>query len=380
MKKVFMIAMLVWAAIGFSHAKLLTEFEMTTFIQENKSSLQTLAQKENYHMGYAVVEFAKQQMVRREFGKDLEGEKRKREHLGNVITSALHGIGFGGISTTNVANDGERRSAYLALYAISINLPQLGNDFKTTSSGYIYSEHINECRKVFHAAKKVGELFLPNDCDRCNDFLDLLNEIKKPCGADFIVRDLEDFSKSYYYQESLSDALEECEARLKETSAKNEEKLTAVRRLIEDFELPGKKVPTLIPDINKLGTNSDLKVFFKEKFPGPLGGKRSDEVKKELFAHVYQMVCEETRNVLFKDNVSLGMVSLIFNSCTHFQDLENIIFPYSYDKIISSFLENLGFTKKILVELNVFELSRSALDAEVLRLQGIHSAAGAPVV
>jgi hypothetical protein len=168
-KQFFSIALLVCFFGGVSHADLLTETDMTTFIGTHRELLQEFAKKNNYHMGYAVVEFAKQRMVSKEFGEDLRIEGENRLYYGKVIMSALHGIGFGGISTTKVANDGERRSAYLALLAVGINLPPAMVTTDLSNNKILdttYQNHMAECRRIKDLAFKE------------NDFLEKINKIQ----------------------------------------------------------------------------------------------------------------------------------------------------------------------------------------------------------
>jgi hypothetical protein len=107
-----------------THARLLTPTEMQDFMGAHKGEIDAIHQKHGLHRGYCVVELAKQRMLNNEFSK--EDRFKACSYYGNVILSALNGVGFGGLSKTNqVASVSEHRTTYLALYALGLNLAEI---------------------------------------------------------------------------------------------------------------------------------------------------------------------------------------------------------------------------------------------------------------
>ena len=154
--RVLLFVFILFSLKNSCQANLLTDQEMADFVDQHRPFLVQLQEKEKYHMGYAVVEFAKQQMVRPDFGDDLEAEEKERVFYASVIVSALRGIGFGGISQTKKASPSETRSAYLALYAIGLNLPDFESYFDIKPKKQTEKDHFSSCQKIVEWGKLVS--------------------------------------------------------------------------------------------------------------------------------------------------------------------------------------------------------------------------------
>jgi predicted RND superfamily exporter protein len=77
--------------ISSVQARLLSESEMTDFIDNNEENISHLQKQYGIHKGYSVIEVAKQEIIKRTTSKEY------REKCKDIIFSALNGIGLGGV-------------------------------------------------------------------------------------------------------------------------------------------------------------------------------------------------------------------------------------------------------------------------------------------
>ena len=153
-----------------THARLLTSTEMRDFMGAHIDEIDAIHKRDGLHHGYCVVELAKQRMLKDEFSG--EDQLKVSSYYGNVILSALSGIGFGGLSKTKkVANIAEHRTAYLALYALGLNLAENLDDVSLlpVTEACDYKSHYQACNDFI----RLGYM-IQNDSSRSSAASDIL--------------------------------------------------------------------------------------------------------------------------------------------------------------------------------------------------------------
>ncbi len=138
--------------ISSVQARLLSESEMTDFIDNNEENISHLQKQYGIHKGYSVIEVAKQEIIKRTTSKEY------REKCKDIIFSALNGIGLGGVDETKKANPAECRFAYLALYTIGINAQKLdANTLLPYIDGAsdVLAQHREACNDIIKLAHAI---------------------------------------------------------------------------------------------------------------------------------------------------------------------------------------------------------------------------------
>ncbi len=175
-KKLFFLACLISLAT-VADARLQDAREMKQFVDANREEIYEIKSKFSLQRGYAVVEFAKREILKGKLSRQDDEKYR------SVILSALSGIGFGGLSKSGKkANAGERRTAYLALYTIGINVDAITVDTRLSSVSSATSDqrkHVDACNQLIQLANGIRKNGLDSSRARTSvaskRFADLVN-------------------------------------------------------------------------------------------------------------------------------------------------------------------------------------------------------------
>lgn len=167
-----------------AQARLLNDSEMREFVAEHKRELDEIKRDNNIHMAYCVVTFASLRMINNDF--PSEDKQKVASYYGQVILSALSGIGFGGLSKDKVASAEEQCCAYLALCGIGINLPEPLN-FQPDSGYDTMPDQHKDHYQTINRVLRLGFNIRSADSDAARVFaamvdetLEKTKEIQKP--------------------------------------------------------------------------------------------------------------------------------------------------------------------------------------------------------
>lgn len=117
--KCIQILLLLLSVFTESHARLLSEREMQSFMEVHKREIANALPGANARKGYRVIAVAREMMQTNLFEASLK--PKVAAYYSNVIFSALKGIGVGGISSKK-ASFKEKNCALMALYIIGYSL------------------------------------------------------------------------------------------------------------------------------------------------------------------------------------------------------------------------------------------------------------------
>ncbi len=148
MIKYIQIILLMLCLFTQTHACLLTDVEMRSFVNVHRLEIDSALPGARAHKGYRVIAVAYEKMQHNPFDDHIKPDVTS--YYASVILSALRGIGLGGLSNKK-ASSVEKNSALQALYAIGYNLDHLFS-FEVTGTSR-KQNHFRNC----NAALKLGE-------------------------------------------------------------------------------------------------------------------------------------------------------------------------------------------------------------------------------
>ena len=165
MKKFLAFFVFVASLFASAHtADLLSESDVKVFISRNQRAIDEIKRTQEIHLGYAVAEFAKNQIMAQYHFRGGASEivdqviEGKVNGFKKIILSVLKGIGVGGLSKSNrKATSREHMAGYLALYTVGINSEVATPLGISSVLSTPHKKHLEICNGIIRSAHAIRE-------------------------------------------------------------------------------------------------------------------------------------------------------------------------------------------------------------------------------